>query len=121
MRDTNRTDAMTRFFRSRSFRKSKRLRWYAGDFLRTEFPSVGASYVFIVQGVAVYVGSTSNLNTRMRQHRSSDKCVDPESIVVKYRPSKRYGDWAMLELRLIRRLRPSGNIKHCMGGLCRTR
>jgi hypothetical protein len=107
------SDSLTHAFRSPYFKRSKELRWYCGDLEYGGFPNVPACYVFIVGGQVVYVGSTANLNTRMRQHKNKTRGRDlpwPHSdVYVKYRPSKKWGDWAMLELRLIRRLQPVGN------------
>jgi predicted GIY-YIG superfamily endonuclease len=105
----------TEIFRSARFRRQAGTRWRAYDLVRDYdcFPHVPGCYVFIVEGVAVYVGSTEDLNTRMRAHRSGKGAivVSPRAgeVLVKCRPTRKWGDWAMLELRLIRRLRPAWN------------
>jgi hypothetical protein len=62
----------------------------------------------------IYVGSTGNLSARMNSHRamasrSTSHWLHTYGISMKYRVSLRYGDWTMIELRLIRRLRPAHN------------
>lgn len=84
-----------------------------------------ATYVVIGDGVVQYVGSTRNLRARMAGRlpvghttgRMEDWWVqslwgDFKFLEFKVRYSTKYGDWAMRELRLIRRLRPLHNIHH---------
>jgi hypothetical protein len=66
-----------------------------------------------------YVGSTSNLKHRFRCHVNSptgllhkDHYGSCSGHEIHFSLSSRYGDWAMRELRLIRRLQPSANIKN---------
>lgn len=69
----------------------------------------------------VYVGSTANLRARMgshgfNYHRYSNRIKtrwhdDVAQLYIKYKLSSEYGDWAMLELKLIMRLRPMFNRK----------
>lgn len=82
------------------------------------FPSVAACYAVYCNGRLCYVGSTENLRDRMRGHgieyaRYSASINTPwgtfDSVKVKYRPFWKYGDWAMRELRLIRKLQPLFN------------
>jgi hypothetical protein len=61
-------------------------------------PKVAACYAIYVDGRLVYIGQAP--------------WGSGSRIVVKYRQSRKYGDWAMVELRLIRRLSPSGNRVH---------
>lgn len=91
--------------------------YWHGDY-KTE-PAVYAIYV---DGVLSYVGQTVNLRNRMKMHNIrfsygnsiiipwGDGCC--KSCVVKASYSLRYGDWAMRELRLIRRLSPQYNVLH---------
>ena len=71
-------------------------------------------------GALRYIGSTENLRARIMNHNirlsyaPSERltpwgCV--EGFSLKVRPSRFYGEWATLELRLIRRLKPSANIR----------
>jgi predicted GIY-YIG superfamily endonuclease len=81
----------------------------------TVYPDAPACYVVYSRGTLVYVGMAFNLRNRMSSHHSggsSGWCNLP-NLVVKYRPSRKYGDWAMVELRLIKRLRPPCNAQHC--------
>lgn len=106
---------MNQLFRSSLFRKSKKLRWYACDLVWGDVPSIPCCYVFLNRaGKAIYVGSTHNLNLRLAQHRRVIQ-LSAAAYIVKYRPSKKFGDWLMLEARLIRRLRPILN-KQVIGG-----
>lgn len=84
-------------------------------------PQLPACYVVIVDGRAIYVGQAMNFRARMRDHRIdiarySESYVTPwgqfDSVVVKARFADRFGDWAMRELRLIRRLQPCMNCVH---------
>ncbi len=69
------------------------------------WPPIGAVYVVFRDGRPVYVGQTCDLRRRMCGHRSSPVCpwAPMDGLVVKYRAGKRYGEWAMAELRLLRR------------------
>lgn len=90
--------------------------------LGNKIQSVGACYAIYGDGKLFYIGSTKNLNKRILQHKSAKSIRRKKSweswvtiwgtfktILVKYRPAKVYGDWAMVELRLIKRLNPPGN------------
>jgi hypothetical protein len=64
----------------------------------------------------LYVGSAVNLRVRFATHAIEIRQVcnrefdgQPSEISVKYRPCVKYGDWAMIELRLLLRLKPSHN------------
>ena len=82
-----------------------------------EVPARAGCYALVMKGRAVYVGSTVDLPSRLRQH--GWKLV-PHGVKtprwgivvggqVKIRPSLRLGDWLTAEWRLIRKLRPAGN------------
>jgi hypothetical protein len=60
--------------------------------------------VFYIDGEIVYIGSTANLQQRMRTPWGKGR------LTLKYAISKRYGDWLMREARLIGRLRPPHNV-----------
>ena len=82
-------------------------------------PEVAACYaIYKNSGELVYIGSTKNLSERMAGHRhggpngkprSSMKISEMRQMVIKYKTSKRYGEWLMTEARLIRRLKPPLN------------
>lgn len=84
-----------------------------------DFPRVPACYVVYLEGRLAYVGSTQNLDGRLNKHFSPHRYsawIDTPwgrfiNIVVKYKPTRKFGDWAMIELRLIRRLDPPENIR----------
>jgi hypothetical protein len=84
------------------------------------FPSIAACYVVILNGTFMYIGSTESLRMRFLGHSIDWHPYDAnyltpwgsaDSVVVKYRPTRKYGDWAMVELRLIRRLQPVLNVR----------
>jgi excinuclease UvrABC nuclease subunit len=82
--------------------------------MKTPFPAVPAVYVVYVDGFVYYVGSTANLRLRMINtwnHKNEDANLRPRSVVVKFSISRRYGDWRMREVRLIRRLHPRANLR----------
>jgi len=81
-------------------------------------PEVPGCYVIFGDGEVVYVGQTVNMRMRMRSHgiriwHYSAQFKTPwgnfSELYGKRRVSKRYGDWAMVEVRLINRLNPPGN------------
>lgn len=92
-------------------------------------PDTGGCYAIYADGKLVYVGSTENLYSRVRTHiEQTFAMLRPGSQIVisrvgttervpvrrwkiKVRPAQFFGDWATLELRLIRRLRPLCNFK----------
>ncbi len=85
-------------------------------------PNVGACYVVYSGKRAVYVGSSGNLRARFSGRltndgsRGVDLWLSLPNLWLKFKTTKRYGDWRMDELRLIRRLHPQFNIQ----GLRRT-
>lgn len=86
---------------------------------RLRFHNEPCCYAIYLDGRLSYVGQTQNLRTRLKGynfHRVCRSIQTPwgryKSVVIKYRSSVRYGDWAMVELRLIRRLQPQFN---CQG------
>lgn len=75
-------------------------------------------YVVYVNGRVWYVGSTANLNRRFEKHeflgrRSGTKprYSSGDKVWIKYKECYRYGSWLMIELRLIKRLRPMFNVR----------
>ena len=82
--------------------------------------STPACYAIYIRGELVYVGQTINLAGRMKTHGFSRRGAGPTttpwgrffSVSAKRRRVMRYGDWAMVELRLIRRLNPRCNSQH---------
>jgi excinuclease UvrABC nuclease subunit len=79
-----------------------------------DVPYVPGVYVVYGKNRRVqYVGSSVNLHLRLYAHKQSHssvgKLVNDRNCPVKYRPCVRFGDWLMVELRLIKRLRPPLN------------
>ncbi len=78
-----------------------------GPFILPDCPGV---YVLYWHGELIYVGSTVSVLNRLEDHRT-------EGLIrfdrVKYKLTRKMGDWAMIEVRLIARLRPRLNIKTC--------
>lgn len=78
-------------------------------------PAVSGVYAVYEGQILMYLGSTVNLRTRLFIHRQTNsklgRLVDSGKATIKYRPSFKYGDWAMVELRLINRLKPVLNKK----------
>jgi hypothetical protein len=87
-------------------------------------PSVPGCYVMNFGG-HLYIGSTTNLHARFSQHGlmyshgnrilSPWGACEPDRFRFKYRPSICFGDWLMHEARLIRRLKPSLNVRGSTG------
>lgn len=84
------------------------------------YPTTGGCYAVYLDGQLSYVGCAQNLRARLSTYRFREgygggwftpwgQC---RSVRVKVRSSHRFGDWAMHEIRLIRRLRPMLN---CLG------
>src|SRR5690349_19063400 len=89
------------------------MRWF-------DVPAKPGVYVFYVGGEVSYVGQSANLRNRISQHNVRPGFArntitpwgtfpDTVSVGLKIRVSRRFGDWAMWELRLIKRLRPLFN------------
>lgn len=89
----------------------------------TALPAKAGVYV-ILQGkrkrTVLYVGQSTNVRDRFRGYRirmmADGTYVTPwgqfANLTLKFSLSRRFGDWAMRELRLIRRLQPALN---CVG------
>lgn len=84
-------------------------------------PDQPGVYVIFDGDKVLYVGSSCKMRARLHQHGINwahySTCLKtPWGFFrkgnVKFRPSRKYGDWAMVELRLIRRLRPRHNKRH---------
>ena len=99
----------------------KRGRWQVWNFCRypfEELPLCGGCYAIYLGGVLSYIGSSVCLRNRVA-HYGIELSIDGQEkitpwgrfddVTVKYRPTRKYGDWAMVELRLIRRLKPPLN------------
>jgi len=98
--------------------------WISIDFLKNKqsLPKVSCCYVIYLDGRLVYIGSTNDLRNRFCGHAFRygygkelftpwGEFPDSVKFIIKYKPSTRYGDWAMIEMRLIRKLQPIFNSK----------
>lgn len=90
---------------------------------KPDFPHKACVYAVYFDKTLVYVGQTNRLKNRFAEHKfrhsyGTEKITPwgyvPGStkIWVKVKFSKRYGDWAMWEIRLIRKLQPVFNSHH---------
>lgn len=97
-------------------------RWESVDTSVSDPPACPAVYVFFMNGRPFYVGSTSNLRSRIISHIKprtewwghepaiSERMLDMRNCQqIRFKRSLRYGDWLMWEARLIKRLQPVGN------------
>jgi len=100
-------------------------RWRTIDLLSQydAIPREPGVYVFIRDRRVVYVGMSANLHARLAAYRPRRRPVDydtddhspvlhpyADGSILKISVSRRYGDWLMRELRLIRKLRPLHNL-----------
>ena len=85
-------------------------------------PKAPAVYAVYIDGTLVYIGQTTDLRNRFYEHRFRygyakniilPWCDVPNTseVTIKACRGRRYGDWAMRELRLMRRLKPRFNVK----------
>lgn len=79
--------------------------------VRSGLPRLPCCYVIQIDGLTVYVGQTLDLRSRMCTHRRTWLNAASGVVRLKVRFGERYGDWAMREARLIRRLNPPMNKK----------
>jgi excinuclease UvrABC nuclease subunit len=90
---------------------------------RIALPKCAGVYVIYFDGRPVYVGQSVNVANRLAGHKLRHAYAryiitpwvdvpDTTRITVKVKPSRRLGDWAMLEIRLIARLQPEFNTHH---------
>lgn len=84
-------------------------------------------YVVYFGSEPVYVGQTRNFGGRMAEHKFKygydgsiktpwGSAPKGTSITVKISRSFKYGDWAMREIRLIKRIQPRYNCHHKKSG-----
>lgn len=78
-------------------------------------------YVIIADGTVLYVGQSENVAARIAAYNIRfglggsvfTRWGAHRRVAVKVRYTERYGDWLMIEARLIRRLQPKFNIRGC--------
>jgi hypothetical protein len=96
-------------------------KWVRLDFENTSLriPAQPACYAVYMDGALAYVGQSRNLRSRIAAHHLRDGYANNfhtpwgscRALLVKARFSDKFGDWAMRELRLIKRLRPPQNVQ----------
>ena len=90
---------------------------------RRKMPSTAGVYAVYFSNDLVYIGSTNNLRNRFSGHAFRygygrniitpwQDLEDDVTVTVKYKQTKKLGEWAMREVRLIHRLRPLFNTHH---------
>ena len=90
---------------------------------RQKMPYTPGVYAVYFDNDLVYIGSTNNLKNRFSGHAFRygyaknivtpwQELDDKVTITVKYKQTKKLGEWAMREVRLIHRLRPLFNTHH---------
>lgn len=72
-------------------------------------PNRPCCYVIYIGGKVAYVGSTENLKARMAKHFFVNRGWPTHDFILKAKFPRRLGEWAMTEIRLIRRLKPELN------------
>ena len=87
-----------------------------------EMPPVPACYVIQLDGKTIYVGQTLNLRSRFYAHgikpigegyKTAWGRLSGDFLGLKVKLGSKYGDWAMREARLVKRLQPVFNVRRC--------
>ena len=89
----------------------------------TPLPRCAGVYAIYFDGELVYIGQSNNIANRFSEHKFRHgyaRCIrtpwadiDENTVItVKVKRSRRLGDWAMWEIRLIHRLKPFYNRQH---------
>lgn len=84
-----------------------------------ELPAVPGVYVVYSGKTVVYIGSAHNIRNRISSHQVEVRCPGADShdwrdyprLRLKYKTFARFGEWLMVEARLIQRLQPASNRK----------
>lgn len=90
---------------------------------RELLPTLPAVYAIYFNNDLVYIGSSNNIRNRFSGHAfrysygkniiTPWQTVDLDVVInLKYKITKKIGEWAMREIRLIHRLRPLFNSHH---------
>lgn len=82
-------------------------------------PNVPGCYVIYLDNELVYIGQSFNVRGRLLVHIDFGmtnswpytKWGSAKVITVKVKFSKKFGDWLMVEARLLAKLKPRGNVK----------
>lgn len=97
--------------------------WERFDLMSEKLPVVACTYAVYFDDGLVYVGSSVDVRNRFSEHKIrhgyGKNIITPwgdvpnwTRITLKIKRSRRRGDWAMWEIRLIHRLRPLFNRQH---------
>ena len=97
--------------------------WESFDLMHDKLPPVACVYAVYFDSDLVYIGSSVDVRNRFSEHKFrhgyGKNIITPWTdvpnytrITLKIKRSKRRGDWAMDEIRLIYRLRPTFNRHH---------
>jgi hypothetical protein len=97
--------------------------WEKFNLMSDRLPAAACAYAVFFDDGLVYIGSSVDVRNRFSEHKIrhgySRNIVTPwgdvpdqTKIILKIKRSRRLGDWAMWEIRLIQRLRPSFNKQH---------
>lgn len=97
--------------------------WESFDLMKADLPQAVCVYAIYFGERLVYVGSTTDVRGRMAGHNIRygyaknihtpwETIPDTTRVTLKISRSKRIGDWAMREIRLIYRLQPVFNKMH---------
>lgn len=101
----------------------KRKTWAVVDPVHAELnniPRVPGVYAIYFDAELVYIGQSNDLGARLIRHQIKfgyarniqtpwGSVPDSVKVIAKIKRSRRLGDWAMWEIRLIRRLQPRFN------------
>jgi hypothetical protein len=96
---------------------------YGGSNGRMSIPALPGVYVIYFNDRPVYAGQSANVRTRIGSHKFRfgygrnihtpwADIPDTVSVTTKVKITRRLGDWAMWEIRLIARLHPEFNTHH---------
>lgn len=89
-----------------------------------QLPHCAGVYAIYFDDELIYVGSSTDISNRFCLHKFRygyarnihtpwGEVCDEVKVTVKVKRSRRLGDWAMSEIRLITRLKPRFNRQHC--------
>lgn len=92
-----------------AFKRQRDRLWFS-FYLNERLPEWPCCYAVYLDNELIYIGQTENLLSRFRQHRSKKEWFDYGGrILLKVKLPRKYGQWAMDEIRLLKRLRPCEN------------
>ena len=104
-----------KFYKNGIHRKDKWICVTGGDVAAKHIWDIPAVYVIYIDGILSYVGQSNTPQFRFRQHGFGfyQKYITPwgefDDLYAKIKHPSKYGEEAMIEKRLIRKLRPRFN------------